>query len=188
MHNYHIHWGQNSWWIFWRAVQTNVKTISLENSKIYLSNAFCSMRDMTYYALLFMSVYQIIYMVSQVRCLGKHRCLLITKHGSLVAWVDLKTQEKTRRCILVQAIRALCQAVIVLCVRGHPNGGYNERERDLAGDRSVLSYAHQQRDWFPDEEEERSSLSRDFRGEDRSAVPLCLLCLWGSLSTMVCSL
>ena len=61
-------------------------------------------------------------LVSRVRCRGKHRCSSgVTECGSPVARVDLRTQEKTLRCILVQAIGALRPVVVVLCIQEHPN-------------------------------------------------------------------
>lgn len=40
--------------------------------------------------------------VSRVRCRDKHRCSSSgTECGSPMAWVDLRAQEKIRRCILV---------------------------------------------------------------------------------------
>jgi len=54
--------------------------------------------------------------------------------------VDSRTWEKTWRCILVQDIGALCLEVNSSSYSWAPKlGGYNERERDLVGDRSVLS-------------------------------------------------
>jgi len=59
-----------------------------------------------------------------------HHCTSgVTECGSLLARVDSRTQEKTLRCILVQAIGALRPAVVVLCIREHPNRGLQRKRK-----------------------------------------------------------
>ena len=61
-----------------------------------------------------------------------HHCTSgVTECGSLLARVDSRTQEKTLRCILVQAIGALRPAVVVLCIREHPNRGVTTKVKEI---------------------------------------------------------
>jgi len=99
-------------------------------------------------------------------CRGKHRCSSgVTECGSPVARVDSRTQEKTRQCILIQAVGALCPAVVVLCIREHLNWGVTTKEKEIwQGISRCYPKAHWRRGFFPDQKKERS------------IVPLGLLC------------
>jgi len=104
-------------------------------------------------------------------CRDKHRCSSgVTECGSPVTQVDSRTQEKTRRRILVQAVEALCPAVVVLCIREHPNSGVTMKEKEIwQGIARCCPKAHRRRGFFPDQKKERS------------VVPLGLLCSERSL-------
>ena len=111
-------------------------------------------------------------------CRGKYRCSSgVTECGSPVARVDSRTQEKTRQCILIQVVGALCPAVVVLCIREHPNWGVTTKEKEIRqGIAQCYHKAHRRRGFFPGQKKERSSLLPGCRGEERSVVPLGLLC------------
>jgi hypothetical protein len=107
-------------------------------------------------------------MVSRVCCHGKHCCSSgVTECGSLVAQVDSRTHEKTWRCILVQAIGTLRLAVVVLCIRKHPNQGVTMKKKEIwQGIARCYPRFIGGEVGFPGEGEECSGLSPDCRGEE----------------------
>jgi hypothetical protein len=121
-------------------------------------------------------------MVSRICCRGKHCCSL-----GVTAWVSsglggLKNTREDTTMYPSSGYRSPTSSNgCCLYSKAPKSGDYNEEERDLAGDRSWYPRLVGGEVGFPSEGEECSGLSLDFRGEERSVIPLLVLCLCAEL-------
>jgi len=77
---------------------------------------------------------------------------------------------------------------VVICIREHPNQGVTTKKKEIwQGTARCYPKLVGGEVGFPGEGEERSALSSDCCGEERSVVPLRLLYLWAELG-MSCSI